>query len=192
MKATTRIEKSTVISNIVTGIRECSTQEGGGFVRWDASSQRWYEVGDKVARDKVGQNLRDAMGLQTRKPTKRPTDSITSVLSPEMDFSLDTMSTPRQMNPTSGIKCEQSSSDLNDEDCCQDSDFDPWLPSSSTTGASSTMKADCKSMPKNQDHLELSENCYFTIRLNDCWNHAESVCAWFEADMMQTTSQPQQ
>jgi hypothetical protein len=58
-KAATRSAKSAVISDIVSSIRESSAQEGGGFVRFDASHCLWYEVGDKVARDKVGQALRD-------------------------------------------------------------------------------------------------------------------------------------
>jgi hypothetical protein len=45
----------------VSSIRESSEQEGGGFVRFDASHCLWYEVGDKVARDKVGQALRDSI-----------------------------------------------------------------------------------------------------------------------------------
>jgi hypothetical protein len=60
MKAMTRSERSAVISGIVTSIRDSSTG-GGGFVRLDAASKRWYEVGDKVARDKVGHFLRDSM-----------------------------------------------------------------------------------------------------------------------------------
>ncbi|KAL3938542.1 MAG: hypothetical protein SGBAC_006577 [Bacillariaceae sp.] len=41
-------------------IRSKSTQNGG-FVRYDDAKKRWYEVGDKVARDKVGHSLREAM-----------------------------------------------------------------------------------------------------------------------------------
>lgn len=54
----------------MTSIRECSTA-GGGFVRIDGFSRRWYEVGDKVARDKVGQSLRDCSNLNMRKKKKR-------------------------------------------------------------------------------------------------------------------------
>lgn len=51
------MEKSSVISEIVESIRESSTT-GGGFVRFDMRMERWYEVGDKIARDRVGQSLR--------------------------------------------------------------------------------------------------------------------------------------
>jgi hypothetical protein len=50
----------------VSSIRESSAQEGGGFVRFDASHGLWYEVGDKVARDKVGQALRDSIRANTK------------------------------------------------------------------------------------------------------------------------------
>jgi hypothetical protein len=50
----------------VSSIRESSAQEGGGFVRFDASHCLWYEVGDKVARDKVGQALRDYIRANTK------------------------------------------------------------------------------------------------------------------------------
>jgi hypothetical protein len=65
-KAATRSAKSAVISDIVSSIRESSAQEGGGFVRFDASHCLWYEVGDKVARDKVGQALRDSIRANTK------------------------------------------------------------------------------------------------------------------------------
>jgi hypothetical protein len=60
MKASSRSETSAVITDIVASIRASSTQ-GGGFIRFDSSSNCWYKLGDKVARDKVGQSLRDAI-----------------------------------------------------------------------------------------------------------------------------------
>eukprot|EP00980_Cylindrotheca_fusiformis_P005559 scaffold1177_cov79-Cylindrotheca_fusiformis.AAC.1 len=68
--AKSRSEKSAIISEIVTSIRESSTQ-GGGFVRLDSNTRRWYEVGDKVARDKVGQTLRDSSYINANKKRKR-------------------------------------------------------------------------------------------------------------------------
>ena len=58
-KAPSRIAKSVIITNIVNSIRDSSTQPCGGFVRFDTSCGLWYEVGDKIARDKVGQALRN-------------------------------------------------------------------------------------------------------------------------------------
>jgi hypothetical protein len=72
-KAATRSAKSAVISDIVSSIRASSTQEGGGFVRFNASHCRWYEVGDKVARDKVGQALRDCIRARGKKGEPYPT-----------------------------------------------------------------------------------------------------------------------
>eukprot|EP00980_Cylindrotheca_fusiformis_P011221 scaffold2574_cov98-Cylindrotheca_fusiformis.AAC.11 len=69
-KAKSRSEKSAIISEIVTSIRESSTH-AGGFVRLDSCTHRWYEVGDKVARDKVGQTLRDISNAKANKKRKR-------------------------------------------------------------------------------------------------------------------------
>mmetsp|Transcript_38299 Transcript_38299/g.92653 ORF Transcript_38299/g.92653 Transcript_38299/m.92653 type:complete len:212 (-) Transcript_38299:547-1182(-) len=73
MKASSRIAKSAIITNLVNSIRDSSTQPGGGFVRFDNASGMWYEVGEKVARDKVGQALRDAARL--RKENRKPMSS---------------------------------------------------------------------------------------------------------------------
>eukprot|EP00980_Cylindrotheca_fusiformis_P011223 scaffold2574_cov98-Cylindrotheca_fusiformis.AAC.13 len=70
VKAKSRSQKSAIISEIVTSIRESSTH-GGGFVRLDNNTCRWYEVGDKVARDKVGQTLRDISNAKANKKRKR-------------------------------------------------------------------------------------------------------------------------
>jgi hypothetical protein len=50
-EASTKIEKSLVVSKIVESIREKSPD--GGFVKKE--SGRWFEVGDHMAREKVGQ-----------------------------------------------------------------------------------------------------------------------------------------
>ena len=84
LKASSRSEKSAVISSIVTSIRESSTHKGGGFVRFDITLNRWYEVGDKVARDKVGQALRDAVKRfvqgKKRKENNKTTKKISNAL----------------------------------------------------------------------------------------------------------------
>eukprot|EP00980_Cylindrotheca_fusiformis_P011217 scaffold2574_cov98-Cylindrotheca_fusiformis.AAC.7 len=69
-KAKSRSKRSAIISEIVTSIRESSTH-GGGFVRLDCYTRRWYEVGDKVARDKVGQTLRDSTNAKANKNKKK-------------------------------------------------------------------------------------------------------------------------
>eukprot|EP00980_Cylindrotheca_fusiformis_P012509 scaffold3073_cov66-Cylindrotheca_fusiformis.AAC.24 len=65
-----RSKKSAIINEIVTSIRENSSH-GGGFVRLDSYTQQWYEVGDKVARDKVGQTLRDYSSAKANRKKKR-------------------------------------------------------------------------------------------------------------------------
>jgi hypothetical protein len=58
-KAKSRQEKSKVISTIVDQILE-STNPRGGFVMRDANTRKWHQVDLKVARDKVGNYLREA------------------------------------------------------------------------------------------------------------------------------------
>ena len=58
-EATSRPERSAIITNIVSSIREAAE---AGFVRMDATTGHWYEVGDKMARDKV----RDAISVPFR------------------------------------------------------------------------------------------------------------------------------
>lgn len=70
-KAKSRPEKSALISHIVVSIRESSTT-GAGFVRFDMETRRWYEVGDKAARDKVGQSLRKYNSRKRSKETPSP------------------------------------------------------------------------------------------------------------------------
>eukprot|EP00980_Cylindrotheca_fusiformis_P002644 scaffold620_cov103-Cylindrotheca_fusiformis.AAC.4 len=66
--AESRTARSTIINDIIVEIRERSKQ--AGFVRYDAGRNLWYEVGDKIARDKVGQALRDLLRT-TRNEAKR-------------------------------------------------------------------------------------------------------------------------
>jgi hypothetical protein len=81
-KAATRSAKSAVISDIVSTIRESSAQEGGGFVRFDASHCLWYEVGDKAARDKVGQALRDSIRANTKEVREKKREPCLSSKAP--------------------------------------------------------------------------------------------------------------
>ncbi|CAJ1926465.1 unnamed protein product [Cylindrotheca closterium] len=79
MKAPSRIAKSVVITNLVNSIRDSATEQGGGgFVRFDNSCGLWYEVGEKIARDKVGQALREAARLQDEKQKSRTIDLSSS------------------------------------------------------------------------------------------------------------------
>lgn len=53
-RANSKHERSMVVTGIVDAIRECRVDGRGGFIRKDAVSGRWYEVGDKISREKVG------------------------------------------------------------------------------------------------------------------------------------------
>ncbi|KAL7574357.1 hypothetical protein ACA910_008460 [Epithemia clementina (nom. ined.)] len=78
-KATTKLEKSVLVSQIVDGVRHATPP--GGFLRESedpaaAVQQKndelpvWYEVGDAVAREKVGQGFRDLLHMKYKSSTK--------------------------------------------------------------------------------------------------------------------------
>jgi len=56
--AVTKSEKSSVVSHIVDAIRD-KTKNDGGFVK--KKEEKWYEVGDRLAREKVGQGFRESL-----------------------------------------------------------------------------------------------------------------------------------
>jgi hypothetical protein len=60
-----RRERSTVVSNIVEAVR---CLKGDGFIKQN-KNKRWYEIGDYLAREKVGQLLRNANGNIYRSST---------------------------------------------------------------------------------------------------------------------------
>jgi hypothetical protein len=64
-------KKSMVVTSIVDAIKENSTQERGGYVRKDVTTGRWFEVEDKIAREKVGHALRDAIKLARKQAGKK-------------------------------------------------------------------------------------------------------------------------
>jgi len=74
-KAQTKLEKSLLVSHIVDQVRK--TTPAGGFLRPAAEGGNhhndcggWVEVGDGVAREKIGQAFRDALHTQYRSSTK--------------------------------------------------------------------------------------------------------------------------
>ena len=67
-EATSKLEKSAIVSSIIQTVR--TQNPGGGFLRFDTSSGLWQEVGDHLAREKVGQTIRDALHFQYRSSTK--------------------------------------------------------------------------------------------------------------------------
>lgn len=65
MEVMSRSQKTKIVTTIVRNIRSNAAQSGGGFVRKDLLTRRWFKVSDKLAREKVGQALRDA--IKTRR-----------------------------------------------------------------------------------------------------------------------------
>ena len=63
-----KFEKSVIVSEIVDSVRENSPM--GGFVKRDAKTGAWFEVGDSVAREKVGQALRESLRSQSSRAIK--------------------------------------------------------------------------------------------------------------------------
>jgi len=61
--AGSKVEKTLVVTSVVDAVREGSPS-GGGFVRCIANT--WYEVGDDVAREKVGHSFREMLHTKYR------------------------------------------------------------------------------------------------------------------------------
>ena len=61
--ARTKLEKTQVIAALVQRVRNESP--GGGFVKRDFHSGRWYEIGDDKARDKASKKMRVRMFIST-------------------------------------------------------------------------------------------------------------------------------
>jgi hypothetical protein len=57
--AATKLEKSYILYDVVAQVRSNSPQ--GGFVKKDKKDDRWYEVGDFLAREKTSQAFRDVL-----------------------------------------------------------------------------------------------------------------------------------
>jgi hypothetical protein len=65
-KATTKLDKSLIVSSIVEAVRQASPE--GGFIKRQGGC--WFEVGDHVAREKVGQSFRDLLHTKYKSSTK--------------------------------------------------------------------------------------------------------------------------
>jgi len=65
-EARNKMEKSQIVSVIVASIRTASPE--GGFIKLE--SGWWYEVGDHIAREKVGQSFRDSLHTMYRSSSK--------------------------------------------------------------------------------------------------------------------------
>jgi hypothetical protein len=65
IKATSKLAKSLIVISILDAVREGS--QTGGFVKQNPKTKRWFEVGDAVAREKIGQQFRLASMTRSKK-----------------------------------------------------------------------------------------------------------------------------
>jgi hypothetical protein len=65
----------------------------------EAVTKRWYEVGDKIARDKVGQSLRDAMRMETLLDGKANTNCAEGTMDLERQEIRDRLVLEAPQNP---------------------------------------------------------------------------------------------
>eukprot|EP00526_Cylindrotheca_closterium_P000296 CAMPEP_0113604928 /NCGR_PEP_ID=MMETSP0017_2-20120614/2053_1 /TAXON_ID=2856 /ORGANISM="Cylindrotheca closterium" /LENGTH=242 /DNA_ID=CAMNT_0000513379 /DNA_START=591 /DNA_END=1316 /DNA_ORIENTATION=- /assembly_acc=CAM_ASM_000147 len=61
-----RWEKSMIVNSIIESVRNSRGGNYGGFVKKDTRTGRWYQVGNKGAREKVSHALRDAVKVQRK------------------------------------------------------------------------------------------------------------------------------
>lgn len=73
--ARTKLDKSLVVTSIVDLLR--SKSPNGGFVRLEGN--QWYEIGDQLAREKVGHALRDAIKTRNKREEKKKAEKQSSV-----------------------------------------------------------------------------------------------------------------
>lgn len=68
----TKKSKSELIKSIMVQIREAASPTGG-FVKFDSEKGQWFEVGDRIAREKVSQTFRDALNDRYKSSTTSKT-----------------------------------------------------------------------------------------------------------------------
>ena len=62
------MEKSLIVTTIVDAVRDVSPN--GGFVKKDPKTGVWYDVGDPLAREKIGQTIRDQLHSKYKSSTQ--------------------------------------------------------------------------------------------------------------------------
>jgi hypothetical protein len=67
-RAKSKLDKSLIVMKILDTVRDASNQ--GGFVKQHSETQRWFEVGDEVAREKIGQQFRIALAAKKKNITQ--------------------------------------------------------------------------------------------------------------------------
>ena len=68
--ATTKLDKTLIVSQVVDAVRD----QGGSFIKHESNRRhsriQWYDIGDKLAREKIGQNFRDTLHAKYKSSTK--------------------------------------------------------------------------------------------------------------------------
>lgn len=173
-----------MISDIVASIRASSTS-GGGFVRFDMETRRWYEVGDKIARDKVGQSLR-TYSPKKNKPTRNPSPRTSAVVSEEFNRA--------SVEPYSSSKATDGSTTLDIQDWIQMKPMASASPMSlfpQHLPAQPAEFATCSTSPNNNqsiDDILRSSIADDKGKNNDRYDDDpsdNSLIEWFEADSME-------
>ena len=93
--AKSKLAKTTIVVGILDAIRE-GTNHAGGFVKLNPKTNRWCEVGDEVAREKIGQQFRVAMAATTKTTPKAKKDS--GVVDDDKPEQSSSSSTPRRVS----------------------------------------------------------------------------------------------
>ena len=99
-KATTKSNKSWVVINIIDTIHA----HGGSFIKLDRASGRWYEIGRRLAKDKVGHALRNALAGSVVQHSINPTSTTvpTTVAATTSHNDSDNRTDDRSANGDSG------------------------------------------------------------------------------------------
>ena len=61
-EAKSKLAKSSIVNDIVDSVR-LNASNGGGFIRQNNKTKVWYEIGDVLAREKVGHTIRETLVL---------------------------------------------------------------------------------------------------------------------------------
>lgn len=152
-EAPNKTSKSVIVDLIVAMIREHCISSGGGFVRFNAQTNRWFEIGDAMAREKVGYTLRQELckkdpshmeaKRRKRRNTKRQRTAVRNLRSKQIITSAikeadnlirqNVVDDPETMKSSTAV-IEASSSKISSEDtsnssaCSSEKDEDQPLP----------------------------------------------------------------
>ena len=146
MKAPNRQQKSNLVARIVELVRH----SGGRFIKQDDSNDQWFDIGDKLAKEKCGHAIRDMISHHYHNPngaavttTRNSTTIRENSQSMGCSSGSSSNSSSRSSSPTSGTHRAAEPGD-NIIDLCDESSPSPAL--SSTPLATGTVE---KTNPPN-------------------------------------------